>query len=395
MSPRRNLPANRPRSHRRIARLVIGLVLLTGAGWGGWEWSTARCLARARDELLRNPLRAEQIAAEATLNWSFQRETAWIVRGRCCLLSDEIPEAYGCWSNAARPNRASQDDLLALADAALNIREWRLAEWANAAAERSNRNRRIWLTQRLMLSTHDQKWDRVAIEADGLIPLAGDHGPTWMAIAEAHFALNRFPLAAEAFRRAADAKATALSEQQRREMTPRWAQLLIDLGEFDAAAPLVASELASQPNDAGALRRHATVLRSQGNTAEALSTIEVAVQVAPDDERVTVLHATLLVDSGKNDEAAVILRRVIERKPYLPEPRHRYALLLREQQNWEAAVSQEQEAQRLSQLQRDLLNAQFAWNTERSPKLAAEIARILHQLGRAQEARMWERRAQP
>lgn len=395
MPQRRSHPASPPRIRRHFVRWAIGLVLLIGTIAGGWEWSTARCLARARDELQRNPVRAEEIAAEATLNWSLQRETAWIVRGRCCLAAGAIPEAYGCWSNAARPNRASQDDLLALADAALSIREWRLAEWANAAAERSNLNRRTWLTQRLMLSIHDHKWDRVAIEADELIPLAGDHGPSWLAVADAHFTLSRFPLAAEAFRRAADAQATALTEEHRRELTPRWAQLLIDLGEFDAAAPLVAIELASQPNDAAALRRQATILRSQGNTGEALAAIEVASRLGPDDERVAVLHATLLVDSGKNDEAVVILRRLIERKPYLPEPRHRYALLLRQQQNLEAAVLQEQEAQRLSQLQRDLLNGQAMWSTEKSPQLAAEIARILQQLGRIQEASEWERLTHP
>jgi tetratricopeptide (TPR) repeat protein len=343
----------------------------------------------------RDSSQAEQIAAEATLFWSMQRDTAWVVRAECSLRSREIPEAYGCWAQVSKPQSVSQLDLLALADVALDMQENRLAEWANTAAERGPVHRQTWLSQRLNLSVRNQLWGRVVTEAAELRTLAADDGRSWLAVAEAELALNRFPQAAEAYAQAAAAQSDPLLPTQLENMRPKWSQLLLDLGEWEPAATLVTAELEEHPEDAATLRKHATILRSRGEFNPALEVIVKAHQLRPSDERIRLLHAILLIDTQRQKEAAEILRRLIAERPRLPEPRHRYAILLRQQGMAAEAMVHEREAQRLSEYQRNLLALKHEWNTAPAPETARQIAETLRNLGMVQEALAWDELAKP
>jgi tetratricopeptide (TPR) repeat protein len=354
----------------------------------------ASSLDRARTERDGNPIEAEQHAADATLFWSCQHNTAWVVRASCYLRAGQIAEAYGCWAQVTRPRRAVQSDLLDLAELAVQTHEDRLADWANAAAARSMGDRR-WLSQRVILSLRKQQWDQVVNESAELRKIAAEDGRSWKAIGDAEFALNRFPQAVDAYDRAATAQYAPLPSDQLEPLRARLTQLLVDLGEFERATPMIAAELQANPEDAAALRKQAVLLRSRGEIQPALETIQKAYRSAPNDERIRILFATLLIDAQQPEEAAEIFRRLIADRPFLAEARHRYAGLLRQQNAVDEALPHERESQRLRQLERDLLDRQSDWNASTSPATARKIAEILRELGRSQDARAWDQLAVP
>jgi len=353
----------------------------------------ASSLDRARAERDQHPIEAEQHAADATLFWSWQHNTAWVVRASCYLRAGQIPEAYGCWAQVARPQMAAKGDLLDLADLALDAHEERLADWANTAAASGPSENRRWLSQRVLLSVQRQQLDRVVSDSAELRAIAADDGRSWNTIGDAEFALNRFPQAVEAYNRARVAKNAPLPADRLEPLRARLTQLLVDLGEYERAAPFIAEELQANPHDAAALRKQATLLRSRGEIGPALDTITKAYKTTPGDERVRLLYATLLMDAQRGEEAAVILRRLIADRPFLPEARHRYAGLLRQQNAVEEALQHERESQRLRQLERDLLDRQSEWSTSSTPDTARKIADILRALGRSRDAATWDQLA--
>ncbi len=388
----RQLPEPARRTSRRwAAAWGLAATALVGSGWGGWEWSTFRCLSQARDLIDRDPAAAEEVAARATGAWSWQRDTAWVVRGRCLLATRELPEACGCWSFVSAPQRVPTADLLEFAAAAASAGDLPLAELVLAAADRPGEYRQAWLTKSLQLAIVNQRWDRVAAWSDELSPLAAESGPAWHAVAEARRSLGQFPAASAAYRHAWVADAPPVDAATRTAIRDQWSQLLLDLGEFSAAEPLIAETLAEHPTDPAALRRQAAVLRSRGAFDAALEQVAAARRTAPADLRVQLLTAAILSDLGRGEDARHILEPLIASHPYLPEPRHRLAQILRQTGETERAVAEESRAQALSRHQRELLDQQSAWRRRRDPSTARRIGELLRELGREIDAQEWDR----
>jgi Flp pilus assembly protein TadD len=140
----------------------------------------------------------------------------------------------------------------------------------------------------------------------------------------AHYLLGRFPEAAAAFQRAAD-------------LAPRDTRWLIYLGDalsqipeqagraraaYEAALPLVTSELSVNPTDALNVVLLGRCLARTGQTEKAWSEIRRGVELAPEDEEVLETAAAAAMVLGKKAEALAWLQKAIARGYGLVEIQH-------------------------------------------------------------------------
>lgn len=106
------------------------------------------------------------------------------------------------------------------------------------------------------------------------------------------------------------------------------------------ALDLLGEALAAHPDDAPAWQARGAALNVLGNTSEALSAYERALEHAPHSEEALVAAARLAQESGQADKALDYWRRAVQSNPLAPAYHGKLALLLAETKAWAQAREQ-------------------------------------------------------
>jgi len=110
-------------------------------------------------------------------------------------------------------------------------------------------------------------------------------------------------------------------------------------GNVDSAKAAYGRALQEHLSYYPAHMRLGTLALLSGDTATAVSELDLAVQVAPDEPLVRITYGALLAQIGKPDDAETHLRRAAELEPYFAMPQYLLGRLAELKRNREAAIA--------------------------------------------------------
>jgi tetratricopeptide (TPR) repeat protein len=200
-----------------------------------------------------------------------------------------------------------------------------------------------------------------------------------MILANNYESMHEYSLAADAYK-----KALAI-DPSRAEMKQMMAQDLALAGRYDDALRTYSEMMEANPQDPQPYLHSAQIYHEQKKMADARQMINKAKDLAPDDPEVQFADANLLADEGKNPEAIVILKGLLDktvRRDYDPQQKtaradvlERLGVLYRANEQYDESVAA---FRQISALDPDL-----------APRVEAQVIdtyRMAKQLPKAQEA---------
>lgn len=376
-------------------RLVISGAFVLVAAITGWWWITApnRWLRQAESLLPKQPAQADALAEEALMASVSASSRAWLVRCRAQLLLNHPLEAMGAFTQLAHPEQCDPVAWCSLIEEAQAANEGLLIDLAASAALRFREERARVLRLVLPLKVQTLPEKEVAELVEELRRVAGKDAQAWRALGVTEQSRGRLADALSAYR-----QAVSLSEvSQTFGLTARreLAQLLIDLGQFPEAEPLVAEVLKSTSANREDQLRLTQLRRAAGDKNGAKQLLDELLAREPESLPARLLRGTLLGDLDQLDAARADFEQCLHIAPFHAEAHYRLSQTLLRQGDPTSAAQHVREYRRLSELQRRLLEV----NRRRAaapqdPALLREIADLLEALGQPNTAGEWRRAAQ-
>lgn len=387
------LPAPPRAGARRASHWVWVCLLVALVGGGVWYWWTYpdRLTAAAEQQLADDPTAAERLAEQAVDATGGRHARGWLVRARAFLKLGKPIEAAGCFGLISRPEAADQNALLELAEDAQASGQTLLADLALTAAAKGRAE--TVRVQRALLQIRRGRLPTTEVERllTELEKIGNQDADTWIVIAETRQSRGELALALNAYR-------TALTRPQGKVPTAhlrrQLAQLLIDLGEYLEARPLIAKNLDHQEVSADDYVAQATLYRVDSQKQQALAMLGRALAAQPKHLPARLLMAAVLWESGHKDEAVADLRQAINENPSHPEAHYRLALALQQMGQGEEAKQHFAEQARLAKAQRELLDTENLLHEQPANReLMRQLAALYRALGQVQTAERWEKQA--
>lgn len=394
---KRSIALNSPSIfHWRRVSVIGGVVLLVAAAIGQW-WITApdRWVRKAESLLPQLPAQADALAEEALGTGASVSATsrAWLVRCRAQLLLRKPIEALGAFAQLEHPEQCEAAAWCALIQEAKAADHLLLADLAMSSALRIPQDRTCVLTLVLPDKSSTLPDDEVATLVEELRTLAGSQPASWRAIGLAEQARGRLAESVAAFRCGLELcqVSQAIGRTIRREL----AQLLIDLGQFAEAEPLIAELIAASPAVSEDQLRLAQLRRADGDRSGARKLLDELLATDTENLPAHLLRGAVLAELEQLDEAQRDFEWCLRVAPFHAEAHYRLSQTLLRRGESAAAEKYVREHQRLSELQRRLLEVHRRRSAApQDPKLMDEVAEILEALGQPLQATNWRRAAE-
>lgn len=384
-------------SKRRWPRFKL-IVIASGAaalsGWGYWYWTIpARLTRQAAAALPKHPHEAERIAGMVVDDYDRHFSSAWLVRAQALLRLNQPAEALGCFSMIAAPERCTESELLATAEAAWSVRHTVLAELCVAAAVQSG-SRSVEVA-RWALRTRPARVTETELRAlaDLLVASEPKDPADWQLIGQAHHSWSELAKELAAYQRAVNLlndDSSSKTLQLKRDL----ARLLINLGEYATAKPLVDAVRNSPEHDLDDDVRHATLLRADGGVAEALVILDEIIDQEPNHFDARLLRGIMRADQRNDRDAISDLTIAVQRNPYHPTARYRLAMLLNRVGDAKGSEDQLRQHKRLSEAQLELLTASSELRLNpHDTALMRRLSALHSTLGQSKLAEQWSQAA--
>ncbi len=386
-------PDSPPQPHPRIISVsvsVVVAVMVVGLWWSTSPW---RWLRQAEGILARDPAQADELAEAALNAGTGKGSQAWLIRCRAQLALEKPLEALGAYAQIKQPNQCQVADWCALIEEAQAAHHTLLADIALTAALQFGRERARVLTLVLpaKVSTLSEKEATELVQE--LRRLSGSRAECWRAVGITEQALGRFTEAVEAYRQAVAQSSIAqpIGLSSRREL----AQLLIILGQFSAAEPLVTEVLHGAVALIDDQLRLAQLKRSRGDRDGAEQLLNEVLEKDRENLPALLLRGTVRAEQEQLATAQSDFERCLQIAPHHDEAHYRLSQILRRQGDSSGATKHLQENRRLSELKRRMLEI----NTQREtapqdPQLMDELADLFEALGQPRTSAEWHRAAQ-
>ena len=232
--------------------------------------------------------------------------------------------------------------------------------------------------------------EQLVLELRGL---SSQYPAGWRAIGLTEKSRGRLAEAVEAYRRA-----LALSDvsqpiglASRREL----AQLLIDLGDFTAAEPLVAEVIQASPATSADQLRLAQLRRSTGDRVSAENLLNEVLRKEPENLPARLQRGTFFVELQKLAEAQADFEHSLRIAPFHYEAHYRLSQTLQRQGDSSGAAKHLEEHRRLSELKLRVFEINRQRETApQDPQLMDELADLFESLGQPRTAAQWHRAAE-
>ncbi len=369
----------------------MGLTLV-GAIAYWWYTEPDRTARQAASLIETDPARADALAEAAIAAGTSLDSQAWLTRCRAQLAMGKPLEALGAYAQIRDPKRCDAEAWCDLLERAQRSGDLVLTDMCASVALTLPSHRQRLLSLALPLKAGLLSATEESRLLDELRELAGDNAAAWSAIGRVERLRGHLAASVAAYERAVagSAGATATGTGNRREL----ARLLIDLGQFDRAKPLVTELQQSTADDADDLLLAARLQHAEGDLSGAKLSLDRLLKNKPDHLAARLLQGSLLAEEQAWDEAITVFQECLRRQPHVPESHYRLGQAYVRKGDAVAAARHFSEQRRLAALQRDLLTAQQKRNAEPpTPELLDEIASIHRQLGDLNAAKEWNRAA--
>lgn len=381
---------------RRVPRFAaVSLIMVALATFGVWWYvSPWRWIRQAEAILAREPAQADALAEAALTNGTNAESRAWLVRCRAQLALRHSLEALGAFSQIKYPEQCDAAAWCALIEESQAAEHTLLTDMAMSATLQFRDERVRVLTLILPAKASLLPETEVGELVQELRGLAGQHPASWRAIGLAEQSRGRLAETVEAYR-----QALALSEVSqpigvlcRREL----AQMLIDLGEFSAAEPLVLEVLKASTSVTGDDQvRLAQLRRSSGDRVGAKKILDELLSHETEHLPALLLRGTLLTELDQLSAARADFTKCLQISPSHAEAHYRLSQALLRQGETALATKHVREHQRLSDLQQRLL--ELGRRRSVSPQdrqLTLEMADLLEASGQPNNAAELRRAAE-
>lgn len=386
-------PASAERRSKRPILWTLGavLALCLSAGWWWvlrpWQWTS-----QADALLSHDPAQADALAEEVINLDTVRVQQAWLVRCRAQVALNHPLEALGAFAQIQHPESCDAGAWCALIEETLNKQQDLLADLALSAALKFSSERRRVLTLALPLKSKTMPAAELTALISELRRIAGEHAASWHSIGIAEQDQGRFAGAIEAYRQAVvlSAASQPIWLDARRSLS----QLLILLGRFAEAEPLMTEVLSVSQGAAEDLVRMAQLKRAAGNPNAATELLNCVLERNSKDLTARLLRGTLRADQGLLAEAREDFEECLRLSPTNDEAHYRLSQVLRRQGRFADAETHATEHQRLSELKRRLL--EISRRRELAPRdsqLMNELAAVYEQLGQPLRAAEWKKAA--
>ena len=223
--------------------------------------------------------------------------------------------------------------------------------------------------------------------------LAGSHADCWRAVGVTEQALGRFAEAVEAYRQAVVHSDVShpIGLSSRREL----AQLLITLGQFSEAEPLVTESMSVSSVVSEDQLRMAQVRRSAGDRSSAEKLLSDVLKKEPENLSARLLRGTLFVELQQLAEAQADFEHCLRIAPFHDEAHYRLSQTLQRRGDPSGAAEHLQEHRRLSELKRQVLEiTRRRTIAPQDPNLMDKMGDLFEALGQPSTSAEWHRSAE-
>lgn len=381
--------------HRQIPRFVaLSLIVMSLTAVGFWWFESPWRWTRQAEAILdRDPKQADNLAEAAINQGTSVASRAWLVRCRAQLALRHPLEALGAFSKIEHPAQCDVANWCALIEEAQAAEHTLLAEMAMSAALRFPEERVRILTLVLPAKAGLLPEAEIAELVQELRALAGQHAAGWRAIGLAETSRGRLAEAIEAYRRVLTLSDVSqpIGLASRREL----AQLLIDLGQFTAADPLVAEACQASPGNSDDQLRLAQLRRSAGDQTSAENLLSELLVKEPENFTARLQRGSLFVDLQQLTQARTDFEHCLRIAPFHGEAHYRLSQTLLRLKDSSGAAKHLQESRRLSDLKRRVIEVNSQRNSApQAPLLMDELANLFEALGQPKTSAKWRRAAE-
>lgn len=373
---------------------AASLIVVTASAFGLWWYvSPWRWTRQAEAILARDPTQADSLAEAALNDGTNAASRAWLVRCRAQLALRHPLEALGAFAQIKHPEQCDVVAWCALIEEAQAAEHTLLADMAMKTALRFRNERARVLTLVLPAKAGLLPEPEVAELVQELRGLASQHPAAWRAIGLTEQSRGRLAEAVEAYRQvlALSDVSQPIGLASRREL----AQLLIDLGQFSAAEPLVAEVLLLVPALSEDQLRLAQLRRSMSDRAGAEKLLNELLTKEPENLPARLQRGALFVELQQLDAAQADFEHCLRIAPFHDEAHYRLSQTLLRQGDTLGAAKHLREHRRVSKLKLQV----FEINQQRTvapqdPKLMDNMADLYEALGQPSRSAEWRRLAQ-
>ncbi len=380
---------SRPRS---ISVSVVVIVVVVAIGFW-WYTSPWRLLRQAEELLARDPAQADALAEAALNAETGNASQAWLIRCRAQLALEKPLEALGAYAQIKQPDQCDVSGWCALIEEAQAAHHSMLADMAMSVALRFGSERARVLTLALPIKASTLSEKEVTELVQELRGLAGSRADCWRAVGMTEQARGRYAEAVDAYRQAVSQSDVSqrIGLSSRREL----AQLLISLGQFSEAEPLVTEVLHVPPPISEDQLRLAQLRRSTGDRVSAEQLLNQVIEKEPDNLSALLLRGAVRTEQKHLAEAQADFERCLEISPVHDEANYRLSQVLLRQGDSSGAARHLRESSRLSELKRRVLEINRRRETApEDPKLMDELADLFEALGQPRTSAVWRRSAE-
>jgi tetratricopeptide (TPR) repeat protein len=338
----------------RLPALIVAVCL------GAVYWLTSdnprQLLAEARQVGDTNPVLADQLL-ERCLAARPNFPEAQLYRCRMLGRLGYWDEAYGLYSTIKQPGKLPGIDLLEFARQAFAAQQVNLGRQAADDARRQDSTRVAALQLLLQGSIQRRQPERVLEFSQQLTALTPDDPRPWELLAS-YYRSHGEPLkAVEAYRAAYRLQS---NDQERARLCVALGGLLLSLGDTAGTREVLSSLRMDTEPSPDYLLLEANLLRAEGKTAEALSTIQIALEKKPQMTMALYTRGLLNFDEGQLDAARSDLETVVKKEPSLKEAHFKLSQVYQRLGDAERAASE-------LEISRKLTDAVLERNPPRQP----------------------------
>lgn len=294
------------------------LVVAIAAGLAYWWFrDDPRTLLREARTIARiNPSKADDLLIRSIVAAGGNFPDASLERSIIFAEHHQMDEAIGCFSQIATPRRCDPSQLLRLAKLAIAENSDYLADLALNAARQPGPDEAEVLRLLISLNQRYDKQEVVLSDCTRLAELAPEDPAPWLISARIHDANRNVPEALASFHKALERK---LSPAELNEVRNDLAELYLHEGNLSVARKhLEQLREARDPTESDRLK-WAYLLRQEGDFEAALNEIEKVLALNSNHVAALELQGTLLLDCNRPDDAVRQLERVIALEPFRVE----------------------------------------------------------------------------
>jgi tetratricopeptide (TPR) repeat protein len=364
---------------------VLGVIVV-------WRENPQHKLERARVISASDPARALRLLESSLAGDSKYPPGAQLLKCQILAVLGRESEALAVFDEIHNPSNCDASELLAVADAAEKTGATRLAEKSLFAARRPGPQHETALRMLISLEYEMENYSLVldcCQELAQLVP--GDSFP-WLVSAGIYHENEHVPEALDAYRQALQRNPPAREVSRLRYQI---ADLSLFTGDLSAARKEVDLLLANREASPAVPLLHARLLRNEGKPQEALIAINRILTPNHDLASALRLRGEIYLDEGQFERAAEDLLQVVHAHPFDYQAHYKLAQAYLRTGQTEKAQTHLETSRRLTDVESEIQALEYKIQREPSKRqIRLRLAELYEQRGDPEMAQHWRNSAQ-